>query len=194
MNSVDWPPQFSRTPAGHRRRSSPYKVTQAKAVSDLETELDRLDVTDWEVSIGNQHTKSNGMPLHNANPDDPSFVLRWTKDGTAYAVACDRYVDLRDNIREVGKWIHETRMRDNRDVVTGGSNFAAAELPPGDAEAESVVVADEPPHEVLGVSPDADEKVIEAAYRVQVKDAHPDNGGSEKDFKRVRTAKRAMLD
>ena len=193
MTDVEWPPHLPRTAAGNRHRSSPYQVTQAQAVADLETEIDRLDPDDWRVSIGNQHTKSNGMPLHNANPDDPSFVLRWSKDGTVYAVGCDHYADLRDNVREVGKWIHETRMRDNRSVVTGGSNFAAAELPPGDDEEQSVVVAQEPPHEVLGVTPDADESVVNAAYRVRVKKAHPDNGGSKDEFKRVRRAKKALL-
>jgi len=78
-------------------------------------------------------------------------------------------------------------------VVTGGSNFAAAELPPGDDEEQSVVVAQEPPHEVLGVTPDADESVVNAAYRVRVKKAHPDNGGSKDEFKRVRRAKKALL-
>jgi len=137
--SLDWPEHLSRRPRDHRLSTSRYQVTLAEAVSDLEDEIDRLGPDDWRVSIGNQHTKSNGMPLYNANPDDPGFVLRWSKDGTAHAVACDYYRDLRDNVREVGKWIHETRMRSNREVVTGGSNFAAAELPPGNDEDGPIV-------------------------------------------------------
>jgi len=44
------------------------------------------------------------------------------------------------------------------------------------------------PYEVLLVGPDADEDDIERAYRERVKQAHPDQGGSVAEFRRVRTA------
>jgi len=44
------------------------------------------------------------------------------------------------------------------------------------------------PYEVLLVDPDADEEDIERAYRERVKQAHPDQGGSVDEFRRVRTA------
>jgi len=40
----------------------------------------------------------------------------------------------------------------------------------------------------LGVSGDADIEEIRAAYRRRVKEAHPDQGGDEDEFKRVREA------
>jgi ferredoxin len=46
----------------------------------------------------------------------------------------------------------------------------------------------EPPHEILGVPPDADEGEVEAAYRRRVKETHPDQGGSVQSFLMVRSA------
>jgi len=82
-------------------------------------------------------------------------------------------------------------MRSQRPVKTGDAEFAAARLPSGD---EDAVVAREPPHEVLGVHPDAPDSVVEAAFRAEVKKAHPDQeSGSREQFERVRNAKEAML-
>lgn len=50
------------------------------------------------------------------------------------------------------------------------------------------------PHEVLGVPPDADDDEIIDAYRDQVKSAHPDHGGSAREFKRVQRAYRRLRD
>jgi hypothetical protein len=41
---------------------------------------------------------------------------------------------------------------------------------------------------VLGVNDDADTEAIRRAYRERVKEVHPDHGGSEEDFRRVRDA------
>ncbi|MFB6179953.1 MAG: ferredoxin Fer [Halorientalis sp.] len=44
------------------------------------------------------------------------------------------------------------------------------------------------PFEILGVDPDADDEAIRRAYRQRVKDAHPDQGGSVREFQAVRRA------
>jgi ferredoxin len=44
------------------------------------------------------------------------------------------------------------------------------------------------PFDVLGVPADADNEVIQRAYRDRVLEAHPDQGGSVEEFRRVRTA------
>ncbi|GGN92340.1 J domain-containing protein [Haloarcula pellucida] len=190
MTGIDWPGGFERTPADDREPNRNFEATLGQTTDDLATEMDRLDPDEWRASTGNSHTKSNTLPLHNANPDDPGFVLRWTKDGEQFAVACDEYSRLRDNVREVYLWVHETRMRGNRSVVTGESEFAAARLPSGDGEA---VAASPPPHDVLDVAPDAPDGVVNAAYREKTKEMHPDHGGSPEAFQRLKRAKEAML-
>ncbi|MFP4218435.1 MAG: DnaJ domain-containing protein [Salinarchaeum sp.] len=162
------------------------------ALSDIEYELlERVDADDVRVSTAAPHRKKDGRPYADANPDDPSVVVRWTKDGDQYAVACDRYTDWRDNARAIGLYIREKRKMASRPVVTGQDVFATARLPSGD---EDAVVGREPPHEVLGVSPDAPEAVVKEAARSLKAEHHPDRGGDEDQFKRVVAAEEAMLD
>ena len=199
---IDWPAELERTPADERSSTSSFKATLGQTTEELETELDRLDAEYFRCSIGNTHTKSNGMPLHNANPDDPGFVLQWTADGRDYAVGCDAYTHLRDNVREVFLWMRETRLSGDRPVVTGQSQFAAAALPPGEGEkSDAIAVApttpapSDAPHEVLGVAPDADPTVVEAAARQLKAKHHPD--GSDPDaarFKEIVSAEEELLD
>lgn len=191
--SLDWPPELGeRTPSGHRTTAYKFQATLGDTTKSLAAELDRMGVDDWRASIGNQHTKSNTLPRHNADPDDPGFVLRWSKGGEQYAVGCDAYTRLRDNVREVYLWIHETRMRGQREVVTGDAEFAAARLPPGDTE-RAKVVGRPPPHEILGVAEDAPDGVVKAAYRELAKGAHADAGGSTAEMKRLNRAKEELL-
>ncbi|WP_336133796.1 ferredoxin Fer [Natronomonas amylolytica] len=48
------------------------------------------------------------------------------------------------------------------------------------------------PFEVLEIEPGADEETVERAYRQRIKDAHPDHGGSQEAFRRVRRAYEAI--
>lgn len=195
MSRIDWPAGFDRTPKSERERNRSFEATLATTTSELETEMDRMGVDHWRASIGNSHTKSNGLPLHNANPDDPGFVLQWTDDEEQFAVACDASPRLRDNVRYVLKWVHETRIRSQRPVETGDSEFAAARLPPGDGDdAVTETATRQPPHEVLGVAPDAPKNVVESAARARKAETHPDNDGDRDEFQRVVEAEEVMLD
>jgi hypothetical protein len=193
MSALDWPTGWERTSSIERSRGRKFQASLADTTSDLEREMDRMDVDDWRASTasGGSHTKPNGLPKYSANPEDPGFVLRWTDDGEQFAVACDAYTRLRDNVRAVYLWVHETRMRAQRPVRTGDSEFAAARLPSGD---EDAIEAREPPHEVLGVDPDAPDDVVKGAARALKKRTHPDQGGSNEDLKRILEAEEAMLD
>ena len=195
MSRLDWPAGFERTPASERERNRSFAATLGSTTSEIATEMDRMGVDHWRGEIANAHTKSNGLPLHNANPEDPGFVLRWTDDDEQFAVACDASPLIRDNVRYVLKWVNETRMRSQRPVETGDSEFAAARLPPGDGDdAVAGTATRQPAHEVLGVAPDAPENVVESAARARKAETHPDNDGDRDEFQRVVEAEEAMLD
>ena len=191
--NLDWPPEWERTPTAERSPNRSFQASLADTTEALTTEMGRLDPDEWRASTasGGSYTMANGLPKYNANPDDPGFVLRWTEDGEQFAVACDAYSRLRDNLRAVYLWVHETRMRGQRPVRTGDTEFAAARLPSAD---EDAVVATAPPHEILEVAPDAGDEVVKAAARQKKASAHPDQGGNRAEFQRVVEAEEAMLD
>jgi hypothetical protein len=192
---VDYPPAFQRTESADRRRTSKFSVTFHEAVQRIQTQLDRLGVDDWRLSTAAPHQKTDGMPYANASPDDPSVVVRWSMDGQQYAVACDHYTDWRDNARAIGLYIEEKRKMSDRPVTTGQSEFATARLPSGDEDDDAIAVgAGEPTldreaaADLLGIAPDAPERVVETAYQERVKAAHPDHGG-DGNVDRVREAR-----
>ena len=191
--NVDWPQGFPRTAAPERERSRKFSASRGDTTEALATEMDRLGVDSWRASTasGGSHTKQNGLPKYSANPNDPGFVLRWTKEGEQYAVACDSYASLDSNMRAVYLWVKETRLRGDRPVETGEDEFAAARLPAPD---EDAITTRPPPHEVLGIQEDAPEGLVQAAYREKAKTAHPDQGGSEQEMKLVQWAKEQMLE
>lgn len=193
---IDWPAWADRTPRRERERTSKYSVTLAQAINRLRAELlDRVGADDWRLSTAAPHRQKDGLPYADSNPDDPGVVVRWSKEGKQYCVACDHYTDLRDNVRTLGLYIEEKRKMSNRPVHTGQDEFATARLPSGN-ESDDVIVAGSPEPELdadraaelLGVSPDAPDRVVETAFQEAVKGEHPDQGGNG-DVRRLQEAR-----
>lgn len=187
---IDWPHNLDRTRPDDRVHESKFSVGLGRTTGQITTSLDRIGVDSWDASIANGHTKSSGLPLHNAAPDDPGFVLRWTIDGTPHAAACDRYTKLADNVRAVYLWLEETRKRNQRPVATAADTFAAAALPAGDDE-----VLTEPPHDVLELQPTASDAVVREVARQKKAAAHPDSDQETRHtIKQIAAAEEMMLD
>lgn len=187
---INWPANFERTPASERASTTKFSISLTSAFSKLERSLKRIGVDDFDYEFDARQRQKDKRPYARASPDDPSFVVRWTKDGEQFAVACDRYTEFRDNVRAVGLNLEEKRKMENRPVATGESEFANARLPPAD---DDIVAAPRPAHEVLGVEPDASEEEIRHAFREAVKKRHPDQGGRVELINELQEAKEAML-
>jgi hypothetical protein len=193
MSGIDWPTGWERTAPAERKRTSRFDTGLRPSIDDLVDELERIGVDDWRLSTDAEHQKQNPRyPYANARPDDPGAVIRWTMDGEQYAAACDAYTSLADNVRSLYYYLKEKRKMEQRPVTTGESEFANARLP-GPEDMDDTVVAERPAHRVLGVDPDADEEKIVEAYRSRVKEAHPDNGGTTEEVRRVREAREELL-
>jgi hypothetical protein len=189
---IDWPAGFERTPADERDSGSKFSVSMGQAIDEIESELlSRIGADDWRISTAAPNRKKDGRPYADANPEDPGAVIRWSKDGQQYAVACDRYTGLRSNVRAIGLYIREKRKMSNRPVLTGQDEFATARLPSGN---EGAIAGEPPAHEVLDIAPDAPEDVVKAAARAKKKETHPDAGGSTEAFQRVQRAEEVLLD
>jgi DnaJ-domain-containing protein 1 len=97
------------------------------------------------------------------------------------------------------KYFEEKTRMEDRPVETRRSEFASARkgLPPGEGEAIVATngrpdLSDEEAAELLGVTPDAPERVVETAYQEAVKSEHPDQGDGG-DVDRVQTARDQLL-
>jgi hypothetical protein len=189
---LDWPQGWERTPPAERDSGTKFSASRGDTSEALATEMERMDVDRWRAKTdsGGGHTKQNGLPKYSANPSDPGFVLRWTKEGRDHVIACDAYNSLDANLRCVYLWVKDTRITGERPVRTGNDQFAAAQLPSGDVDA---VTTRPPPHEVLGIQSDAPDGLVQAAYREKIKEAHPDQGGTNQESKLVQWARDQML-
>ncbi|WP_254537102.1 J domain-containing protein [Halomarina litorea] len=74
------------------------------------------------------------------------------------------------------------------DGTRRGGDRATGTRTDGSGSAETVDRATAAACEVLGVDPDAGEGELRRAYRRRVKETHPDRGGSEAAFRRVKEA------
>lgn len=192
--SLHWPSHLERTPPGKRDSGRKFDTTVAKAFDGIEKQLRLMGASSHEYYFDANKRQGDGRPYTNATPDDPGFVLEWTVNNKRYVVACDQYKKFAANVRSIGLWLKENRMTDQRPVQTGQSQFASA-LPPGEMGSKSVVAPEEPPHEVLGIRPDAPPEVVKGAHRQLQAKYHPDSG-NEPDaemFKKVNRAKEQMV-
>ena len=178
---LNWPDEIDRTPESEREECTKFSTGLRTTRSELKDQMRLLEADEWRVE-----ETSGGY-------DDPGVVVRWIKDGQEYAAACDAYTTKTGNLREAYKWIKETRMREQRPVGTARDNFAAAELPSGD-ETDAIALGGESAASVLGISPAATNAEAKEAHRQLIKEVHPDNGGSEQEFKRVKEAYSRFVD
>jgi len=192
--TLDWPDTFERTdPSDRESYPHGFDVTRAVAFQNVLDELRRWGgVTDVQLDTDAQHQKTNpNKPYANASFDDPGVVVRFQKDGEDMAAACDAWTSPRDNAQDLYHYLNETRMMEQRGTVTAEHEYEKLRLPSGD---EDAVVGEPSPHVVLGVERDASSDEITDAYRDKLTEVHPDHGGSEDAFKRLQSAKEAMLD
>ena len=194
MPELDWPAEFDRTPAEERK---PYphgfRVSRSVAFDNILSELRKMDARNVQLDTGAEHQKRNpNKPYANSDFDDPGVVVRFERDGQQFAIPCDRWDNARDNAQAIARYLDAKRALERYGVSTVESEYSTHALPPGDEDREAVV-ARQPPHEVLGVAPDAPDTVVRGAARSLKADSHPDNGGDVEQFKRVSKAEEEML-
>lgn len=192
VSELDWPAGFDRTPPGERE-SYPhgFRVTRSQAFDNILEELRRMDARNVQLDTGAEHQQRDpNKPYANASFDDPGVVARFERNGQQFAVPCDQWDNPRDNAQAIARYLDAKRALERYGVETVDDEFATQQLPPAD----DVVASGPPPHEVLGVAPDAPDSIVQAAYRELLTERHPDHGGTSEQFQRLQAAKEAMLD
>jgi hypothetical protein len=205
MADVEWPDGFERTATAQRE---PYphgfRVDRRAAFENILEELKKLGAEEVRIDSGaTQKTMNPNLLSQESDPDDPSVVVYFSKDGQDFAVPCDMWDNVRDNAQAIAKYLDAKRALDRYGVKTVESEFTTQKLPPGEEhdpgggddadDGDSEEFADKPPHKVLGVASDADADEIKAAARALKKEYHPDTGGDIETFNQVLEAEETLL-
>jgi hypothetical protein len=178
-----WPVGYKRTT---RRIDSRFKVTMDKSQKFLRDELLRMGASNLIVST-NIPVKKDGTLYADwmrKKIDDPGVAIYFKYKGREISMCCDQYERIWENIYALGKGIEALRglerwgVSDFLDRVFTG--FAA--LP------ESVVTTEKTWFEILDINQNSTEYQIKAAYRKKAKEFHPDLGGTNEMFNKIREA------
>lgn len=184
---LQWPSGRPRTFA-HKRKGDPFHVPSGKVRSDLAHELKMMKATGFVIST-NLMVRRDGLPYANQRlPEDPGVALYFTRKGSEICISCDQYRSIDANLRAIGKTVEAIRgierwgTEEMMDAAfTGFAALPENVMPMGSGSVRQW-------HEILEVSPQASQDVIEAAYRRLARTKHPDVGGSEAEFVELQQA------
>jgi hypothetical protein len=179
---LNWPPGWPKSTSG----PGTFKVGLVEAEQELVQELDRLNTSNAYLSSDNPVTAS-GRPKNDFGQGKAPVVLHFSRAGQELTIPCDKFSDLRGNVRAIGLTLEAIRRMErygtSQMMDAALSGFAA--LP---AQANGGGRVRRPWHEVLGVAPDASPELIKAAYKVAQAKTHPDVGGNNEAFQEVQDA------
>lgn len=174
-----WPVGWDReTPA-----PSAFGLDLGRALDHLASQVRLLGGRRIVVSSNLVLSRRNAKPLER-QPflGDPGIAVYFERDRAEMVMPCDRWNLPEDNIRAIGKTVEAIRGIDR----WGAKQMIAAAL-----EGYKALPAPEPEPdwwEVLGVSREAPQSVVQAVIRALLREHHPDLGGSHAGFLRVQRA------
>ncbi len=169
-----WPAEYPRTgvPIRSRFGGGYYKkgLTLYKARERLDREIRLLGGEEIIIST-NMRTRQDGGVYSNARePSDPGIAVYFKLDGQSVVLSCDRWCTVKENTYAVALSVSAMRSLDRwgvseilKRVFTG---FAALPAPNNNW------------WEILNVDREASTEEIRKMYRQQIKQAHPDVGGT----------------
>lgn len=197
---LSWPAHRPRTAWSRRRpgafRTNSQDITVAAAMDRVEAELQRLGGINALLS-SNLDLRLDGRPRSGVGqPADPGVCLYFTLKAEPFALACDTYSRVAQNIAVLAAHLEATRAIERHGVASAAESLQAfSALPPPAAPARTC-------WDILGVSRqtimDLPERLrtitINEAWRGLSKAAHPDAGGTEAAQADLNAARTAALE
>lgn len=198
-----WPAHRPRT-SSWRRRNGQFKahgrpVTIADAYDRLDRELTRLGGL-YPVLSSNLELRLDGQPRSGQRqPADPGVCLYFSLKGKPFALACDTYGDVAQNIAALAAHLEATRAIERHGVASAAESLEAfIALPPPAAGAagatrirswrEVLGFLEAFPHGLTAIEA---MDLIAKRYRRLAGVAHPDNGGSDAAMAELNAARDA---
>lgn len=179
---LQWPMGYKRT---SRRFSSRFKTTMDTAQNFLRAEVNRLGGISLVISTNIPTRQDGGLYADwmRRKIDDPGVAIYFRYKGKEVSMCCDQYLTVWENIYALGKGIEALRGMERWGVSEfmerAFTGFAA--LPHAEDENDIWLILG------LGSKP-LDKETVNAAYKAKCKTEHPDTGGSNDRFVRLKTA------
>jgi hypothetical protein len=176
-------------PAGRARFRSPqisrFRAQLGAAIKDVQGEVSRLGGTDLIIS-SNLALRRDGMPYASGGrPSDQGVAVYFNYKKRPMCFACDRWKNIEDNMHAIGKTI---------DALRGIERWGSGQMVEQAFTGFAALPAPEQPWQVLGVSSQATQDEVRAAYRRLASDHHPDRGGDQHQMARINAARDALLE
>lgn len=180
-----WPAGRPRTryPKDGTFSSFGSRITIAQAADRVENEVARLGGSYLLISSNVEVTLSGRPRSGTAAPADPGVCVYFHVKKQPYALACDRYTKVADNLAAIAAHIEAVRKIERHGVASTAETLQAFQALP----------APKRPHEILGIPADATEADVKRAWRTRIADAHPDQGGTQAAAAEINAARDAML-
>lgn len=181
-----WPAHRPRRPA-HRRQPGRFKangadISIAAAMDRVEGEIHRLGGINALLS-SNLDLRLDGRPRSGqAEPADPGVCLYFTLKGEPFALACDTYRRVAQNIAALAAHLDATRAVTRHGVASAAETLQAfSALPPPSAPvARSCwAVLDLTRDAVMALPANVRAAAINEAWRGLSREKHPDAGGDQ---------------
>lgn len=180
---LQWPAGYKRTPPG-KRIFSRFEQKPEKAQDFLRLEIQRMNAKDLIIS-SNVLTRSDGYIYSdqaNSKIEDPGVAIYFKWNGKDISMCCDQYLKPWENLYALAKGIEALRGMER----WGVSDFLERAFTGFKALPETIIGIS--CWQLLNLQPTKDKKLIEETYKALAWKAHPDRGGSNKQFSQLRTA------
>jgi hypothetical protein len=164
------------------------RLSVADAVGRVLSQLGMMRVSPDDILIStNVRLRLDGLPRSDQEPSDPGAAVYWQKKGkTMRCMAIDQYTRVADNLAAIAATLDAMRAieRHGGATILDRAFLGFAALPEH---------ASQPWREVLGIQGSATLDLVESRFRALVKVHHPDVGGKDEDFLRIKEAREAAL-
>jgi hypothetical protein len=187
---LKWPFGQQRTESW-RRKDAAFATSQGRARDELIKELRMMGATNVVITSNVATYERGGQTIMYANQkaanDDPGVSVFYSWKGDQYALACDKWKTVVDNLQALNKTVNAIR---GIERWGSGDMMKAAfagfkELPQQKPK--------RPWWEVLGIAKTNDEEIIKIAFRRKAFELHPDRGGTTEAMQELNEAYKEAL-